>query len=101
MDGIFDSGLYNYLCGAVAATEALVHSRTAPQGFGTRWAWLFGWVARSEGVQTIAPLGAIGPIGRLTGLFLSHLLIMVRGPAQIRHTPACVQAGSRVALPHG
>ena len=23
------------------------------------------------------------------------------GPAQIRHTPACVQAGSRVALPHG
>ena len=63
--------------------------------------WLFGWVAGSEGVQTIVPRGAIGPITRLAALVLVLLLRMVRGPAQIGHTPACVQAGPRVALSHG
>ena len=42
--------------------------------------WLFGWVARSEGVQTIASLGAIGPMRRLVALVLVLLLAMGEDP---------------------
>ena len=45
-----------------------VHSRTHPRPLAHAGLWLFGWVARSEGVQTIASLGAIGPIRRLVAL---------------------------------
>ena len=45
MDGIFGNGLYNYLCGAVAATEAFWCIRVRTQAFSTRWAWCFCWVA--------------------------------------------------------
>ena len=73
----------------------------APQALAHAGLGVLGRVARSEGVQTIAPLSAIVSIRRLTALVLVLLLANGRGPAQIDHTPACVQAGSLVALPHG
>ena len=78
-----------------------VHSRTHPRALAHAVLWLFGWVARSEGVQTIASLVAIGPIRRLSAPVLVIFACMVRGPAQIGHTPTCVQAGPLVALTHG
>ena len=55
-------------------------------------------VARSEGVQPIAPLGAIGPIRRLAALVLVLLSMVPPNPRWTSQTPAYLCARSPARL---
>ena len=79
----------------------LVHSRTHPRPLAHAGALAF-WLGRAIGRRPNHCFTRWNRTNKTAfGSGLGQFACMVRGPAQIGHTPTCVQAGPLVALTHG